>query len=319
MKKSEKIVKIIQYINNHPSFTLRELAEEFSFSIRTAQRYIEDMERIGVPLYVEYGPKGGYRLIDNKRILPPLLFTETEAYAVFFACQMIDSYHELPFAEELIQIKSKFLSSLSEASQVEIIQMEQVLYFWVPRRETQVPLLRQLFSATLKHLRLEIEYSSLKQISRKMILPLGIYALNGIWYCAAHDIVLEKTIELRVDRIVGIMSEKKQEDFLTEGKAFNVKDYVASIFIIDGSLKLEVNLTERGYLLCESEPFFYNKMVKQQGGTNKILMAIEPEHIEWLAQYFIGIGIDAEVLKPIELREEIAERIAILQQRYSSN
>lgn len=315
MKKTEKIVRIIQYINSHPKFNLKDIAENFSVSIRTAQRYIIELEQLGVPLYVEYGSKGGYHVINNKRILPPLIFTEEEANAIFFACQLIESYQNLPFSEEIIEIKRKFLNSLPEPEQYKIERLEQILFFGTPKRQTKVPLLKSLYVAILNIKTLEIQYTSLNRVSIKKITPLGVYNLTGIWYCTVYDYELNKKIDLRVDRIISLIESKDKNLALPLINEFKIQKHMNEIFNTEGPLELEVLLTEKGYLLCESESFFYKKFITLNG-KHKIKMRLESSNISWLAQYFIGIGTDAHVIKPQVLREEIAAQILKLKELY---
>lgn len=73
VKKSERINKMLRFINQKKHFTLRDLMREFQISKRTALRDITALEEIGAPIYAEYGRDGGYRLL-NQMQLPPISF-----------------------------------------------------------------------------------------------------------------------------------------------------------------------------------------------------------------------------------------------------
>ena len=71
MKKSERLNKELMFLNNKKSFNLIDLMNEFGISKRTALRDIQDLEELGLSLYVENGRYGGYKII-NKDILIPV-------------------------------------------------------------------------------------------------------------------------------------------------------------------------------------------------------------------------------------------------------
>lgn len=82
MSKLQKLFDIIAYVNTKKYFTARDIADNFNVSIRTAHRYLSELDTMGVPLYTETGRNGGYRVLSG-RTLPPIIFTEDEALAIF--------------------------------------------------------------------------------------------------------------------------------------------------------------------------------------------------------------------------------------------
>lgn len=63
MKKSERLHEMLKFMNQRRRFTLHDLMAEFRISKRTALRDIAAIERLGAPIYAEYGRNGGYVLI----------------------------------------------------------------------------------------------------------------------------------------------------------------------------------------------------------------------------------------------------------------
>lgn len=82
MSKSKRLLDLMMTVNRKRKFTVRELADEFGVSTRTILRDLQELGELGVPLYSEVGPHGGYQVL-NERILPPIAFTEEEAVAIF--------------------------------------------------------------------------------------------------------------------------------------------------------------------------------------------------------------------------------------------
>lgn len=82
MSKSKRLLDLMMTVNRKRKFTVKELADEFNVSSRTILRDLQELGELGVPLYSEVGPHGGYQVL-NERILPPIAFTEEEAVAIF--------------------------------------------------------------------------------------------------------------------------------------------------------------------------------------------------------------------------------------------
>ncbi len=111
MSKAERLIEMMITINAKKDFTAGELAKEFSVSKRTILRDLQELEQAGFPLYSEVGAAGGYHIL-KERILPPIAFSESEAMAVFFVCQALQYYRDLPFEQETISVLKKFLNCL---------------------------------------------------------------------------------------------------------------------------------------------------------------------------------------------------------------
>lgn len=95
MAKSKRVIELMIAINQRKKFTARELADEFEVSIRTIMRDLQVLSELGVPLYTEYGPHGGYRVL-RERQLPPITFSEQEAVAIFLPinrCSIMELCH----------------------------------------------------------------------------------------------------------------------------------------------------------------------------------------------------------------------------------
>jgi len=63
MPKTERMLKIMQRVYEKRSFTVGEMAEEFSVSYRTMLRYLHELSELGVPLYATEGKHGGYSVL----------------------------------------------------------------------------------------------------------------------------------------------------------------------------------------------------------------------------------------------------------------
>src|SRR5680860_105207 len=65
-----------------------DLAKRMEVSLRTVQRYVARLQDLGIPVESSRGVGGAYRLRPGFR-LPPLMFTDEEAFALALGLQAL--------------------------------------------------------------------------------------------------------------------------------------------------------------------------------------------------------------------------------------
>lgn len=70
------------------------------------------------------------------------------------------------------------------------------------------PLLKPIFSVVVNHHAATIRYLSTHSESTRTIIPIGLYTMNGLWYCPAYCTTAGQIRVFRVDRIQEILEEK---------------------------------------------------------------------------------------------------------------
>lgn len=313
MSKAQRLIEMMITINAKRSFTVGELADEFGVSKRTVLRDLRELEEAGFPLYSEVGAAGGYRLL-KERILPPITFSVNEAKAVFFACQALQFYRDLPFDQENLSVVKKFLNCLSPDMQNTIIQMQKRLAFWIPDRHQKSPLLSRILELVLGRYAVVIRYTSMDKESVRTIVPIGLYAMNGLWYCPAYCIVSGQIREFRVDRIQEIIEEKPVQ----AGKypiPDSILDYLAHLE--EGKeLHVKIYLSDMGVKRCETEFLLARGLRTLSEGGGIIELDIREATMDWLADYLLSLGNHAVVLEPDKLKRRIKEKVELLYQQY---
>lgn len=310
MSKAKRILDILLFVTNKRKFTAQEIADEFDVSIRTVHRYIIDLCDMGLPISAEQGRNGGYTVL-TKRLLPPILFTEEETVAIFFAFQSLSYYHNTPFNTEMNSITHKLYSSLQTETQKKVDKMRSYIAFWNPTRTIDSPLLRGVLQHSIENRNLHIRYESKSGLTIKHIRPIGIYAHDGLWYLPAYDFCKQKILLYRVDRIHEILSTDENKDSF-----MNLTEWFNSNEVID-PIRLHVQLTVEGVRQCKSIPIFDGFIVTQDDGNGYIDMLINRSEIGFITPLFCRLGIDGRVLEPKELIDGLrakAEEISTLYQ-----
>lgn len=316
MNKSQRLVSLLMTLNTKRKYTLKQLAEEFGVSKRTVIRDMQDLETMGVPLFVEYGVNGGYQVL-RERTLPPIAFTENEAVALFFACQSLEHYGSLPFDAEAKTALQKFLLSLPDDAKARIERLKERLRFWVPTQKAKQPFLRGLLDAALDRTLLETVYESERGVRTRRMLPLGLYAMNGLWYCPALDAKSGRIRVFRADRFVSVRPaaiEPAERETVArlQTQVDSPLDHWLGPQEDEPQLDLEVALTRRGVLRCQSDAWLESGLQVMDDGTGRIVRKMSESYVEWAAAFFISLGSDARVMRPEPVREQIRSIIAEL-------
>lgn len=314
MPKAKRLIELLMTINTKKKFTVGELAREFDVSKRTILRDLQELSEAGLPLYSEVGANGGYQVL-KERTLPPISFTESEAVSMFFAYQSLQYYTSLPFQDESISALKKFYNYLPSDVKDRINKIKNHITFWIPPRELSTPHLKELLQCAIDQHVVTILYDSQKEIAYREIQPIGIYSMNGMWYCPAFCFKAEEIRVFRVDRIKELSFSAKQKP-KKEITKHTIHEYHQGLEEGRQQLPFVVRLTRNGVKRCETDPWLSNSIRVHPAGDWMIESHISISFISWAADFFISCGIDAKVERPDILIKQIKKKIRELANYY---
>ncbi|GED69699.1 DeoR family transcriptional regulator [Brevibacillus reuszeri] len=313
MSKSKRLLELMLTVNRKRKFTAGELAYEFGVSTRTILRDLQELSELGVPLYSEVGPHGGYQVL-KERILPPIAFSEEEAVAIFFAIHALRHYSSLPFSAEASSALKKFTQFMSQDIRDRIEQMKNRVDFITPTRQASSPYLSVLLEAAIQQRVLCIDYESTEKRADRLIQPIGIYTRNGLWYCRAYCFQNDDIRVFRCDRIhSAVPSDTKPRDLwhmhLDNSPSHPIEE--------QEQLALLAELTKTGVQACEAEPGLAAQLHIRKDGTGWLEGSIAKRDLLFFAKFFIGAGKDATVKHPPELLDCMKSYLSELSSHYS--
>ncbi|WP_277820648.1 helix-turn-helix transcriptional regulator [Hominisplanchenecus murintestinalis] len=232
----------------------------------------------------------------------------------FFACQALQYHRDLPFEQETISVLKKFLNCLPLDIQNSITQIQNKVVFWIPDRHCDSPLLKSMFLVAINRHAATIRYSSTYSESTRTIIPIGLYAMNGLWYCPAYCTTANQIRVFRVDRIKEIIEEKPYP----KGKypiPASIQEYLEKTEV-KNDYHMKIQLTDIGVKRCESECLLASGLKTFSTGGGIIDMEINRAALEWVADYILPFGNNATVLEPVELIKIMQQKIHELHQHY---
>jgi predicted DNA-binding transcriptional regulator YafY len=302
----DRLTAILLLLQDQPR-TAAEIARRFEISRRTVLRDVQALCEIGVPIVAREGVGGGYSLPAGYR-LAPLPLTTNDAFLLLLALSSLTQLADAPFARERATRVVKLRALLPGEQLPAVERMLSTVGVDVPERAERAPLLDPLIVAAQQHSWVRIVYQSAERRSTQHLLPRQVFTQNGYWYCRAyaHEHSAERTY--RVDRIAELASPS--DDFQPP------PDPAPLPYDHPSHPQVVVLLTARCVALAESEPHIGRHIERQPDGTGRLAFRCPPAELGWFARYFAGIGAEAEVCAPAELRERIEDIGRILLERY---
>lgn len=316
MSKSKRLLELMQTVNRKKKFTVGELAREFGVSRRTILRDLQELGELGVPLYSEVGPSGGYQVL-NERILPPIAFREEEAVALFFASHALRHYSNLPFEGEAQTALEKFYHYMSGEVRDRIDEMKNRVDFVIPERTAGAPYLQALLDASVLQKVIRIGYRTAGGVSERDIQPIGIYASSGLWYCPAYCFLRGSVRLFRCDRIASVNDQAPNRQALDLSQ-IHLGNWEGAFPETEKYIPCRVTLTEEGVRVCQAELGRRTLIQIREDGSGAVDGTIPVSELPYFATLFIGLGNDAEVLEPPELIELMKKKLQALLEKYSA-
>lgn len=321
MGKSRRLIELMMAVNRKRKFTVKELAEEFDVSTRTMLRDLQELSGMGVPLYSEVGAGGGYQVL-TERSLPPISFTENEAFSIFFACHALRHYSSLPFEASANSALRKFFAYLPDDMKSRIDEMRHRVDFFTHRRPQRAECLEILLQAAIDRLPVSIDYGlRTDQTTLRTIQPIGIYAHDGYWFCPAYCYLRKAYRVFRVDRISSAASvdaatisapvDTSEVDLTNWGLRFRSELE---------SVDVKVKLTAEGVELFRDKSWIFpwGEVHVSDNGIGILEVAILVSEIPFFAEYFFSFGAEATVIQPKELKEAVRTKLIRTLEKYDT-
>jgi predicted DNA-binding transcriptional regulator YafY len=316
VSKSKRLIELMMTVNRKRRFKVRELAEEFGVSTRTILRDLQELSELGVPLYSEVGPHGGYQVI-RERVLPPIAFTEGEAAAMFFAVHSLRHYASLPFEAESASALKKFYLNMPGDIRERIDSMKDRVDFLIPERRGDAPYLSMLLDAAICGKVLSIEYEAKgEQAEARRIKPVSLYANDGFWYCTAYCYLREGYRVFRCDRIRAAAYDEDASGLTGPLDPGQVRLDRQKASAPKEPVRLRAELTRAGVQHCEGEHWLAPMLVVGEDGSGAIDAVVPRSEIPFFADFFIALGNEAVLQEPDELKEAIRRKLSALLDRY---
>lgn len=338
--RADRLLSLLLLLQNRGRMSAPKLAAELEVSVRTIYRDLEALSASGIPVYADRGPLGGYRLVDGYRTRLTGL-SGTEAHALFLA-GIPGAAQDLGLGAMLATAQLKLRAALPEDLAERTRVVSERFHLDAPAwfRETdEVPHLAAIAGAVWDQRVLRVYYRRWRGEVRRELYPLGVVLKGGVWYLVALVATAEEAAgaqgvkdaeaaggaarTYRVSRFLGVEVgegfERPAGFDLAVHWAESLRRLEAAVY--QGTAR--VSLSPRAQKLLP--------MKFGAAGTRALEGAGPPDARGWVETDLevetssmavgdlLGLGSEAEVLGPDELRAAIVQETAALAQRYADD
>ncbi|MEM7130006.1 MAG: YafY family protein [Chloroflexota bacterium] len=277
----------------------QDLADRFEISERTVYRDIDALCELGVPLYGVAGE--GYRLMDGY-YLPPIMFTEQEARALFLAISMLTGF--TPDGETRAAAQSameKIRTVLPEVTLAQVEALQSTLGFYIFRQQPHNlddPKFALLLQAIQSRKVIQMSYHAMhnNRVTERTVEPLQLNYLDSAWVLYGYCRLRQDLRNFRLERI----------DTLTvTSEIFSLRVTKPPPRVIDGRAEVVVRFEPsivRWVREAQHFTFVEERTSDQDDGSIMIYRTRADQIVRWLLSW----GDTFEVLEPTEIRDEIA-------------
>jgi predicted DNA-binding transcriptional regulator YafY len=298
-----RVLTVLEILQARDHVSGRELALRLEVHLRTVQRYIARLQDLCVPVESMRGAGGFYRLKPGFR-LPPLMFTDEEAFAVALGLRGLRHLGLSAFAPATEGAAAKLARVLPKPLRSSIQMMEEVVALepgpWVV--STSAESLICVSTAIRGKRRLTFGYQShAGTSSQREIEPYGVAHMDGRWYMVGRCLLRQDLRTFRLDRVsqpeIGEERFEPAADFDIKAYLNKGMPFVQSTFAIEVWVDLPAAATRSHFALHRVS------MCEENGGT---MLRCGRDNLEAFAAMLLSLGCRIVVREPPELREMFA-------------
>jgi predicted DNA-binding transcriptional regulator YafY len=296
-----RLLRLLGLLQRRSTWSASDLAERLEVDTRTVRRDVDRLRSLGYQVLGTPGVGGGYHLGGGTDV-PPLLFEDDEAMAVAVvlgvsagaavpgiergALTALAKLDRLLPPRLRAQLTALRATTVSLASPTEAVSTEDLV---------------RLAQACDNHQRATFSYVAHdERHSERRVEPHRLVATDRRWYLVAFDLDRNDWRTFRVDRASGVV---------VTGHTFEPRP------LDDPGRMVAEAISTTGYA--------HQAVVRVDAPTEQVARLIAPyvavtapdgvhtrvelgvDDFDWLAGYLIGLGLDFEVIEPVELRQHL--------------
>ncbi|MEV0292024.1 YafY family protein [Nocardia sp. NPDC050710] len=290
-----------------------ESASDEAFS-RMFERDKNELRDLGIPLEVgqvsRYSTLEGYRINRDAYELPDIDLSDEEAAAVAVAVQMWES-PELAAAADgaLLKLRAAGVHVETDAAVASVPAVP-------ARTRGSEPVLGKLLAAIDAGRAVRFEHRGAINAPYLMrdVEPWGVVTHHGRWYLVGHDRGRDAVRSFRLSRIGDDITAYGPVNVVRKPDGVDLRaivDRVTSSAPVSGSATVWV-ADDRGREIRRLGRVIEQRRVGDRAG---VVVEVPIRSRDWLARLITGLGPDALVLAPEELRSDVVARLRSVLER----
>ena len=310
-----RLITLIMTLQRQPNQKAADLAAKLGVSVRTLHRYFGMLDEMGIPIYAERGPYGGFSLVRGYK-LPPLVFTPEEAVAIYLGTGLVSEMWGQLYQESAQGALAKLENVLPDEQRNEIAWACRTLIATSMHRAdpTRVsPFLEKLRRAAREQRRVNMLYqgTTSDKTTERQVDPYALVHRSGWWYLVGYCHLRQAPRTFRVDRIQSL--EFLSQSFQTP-EEFDIHAYLEKEFADQPIVRAKLRFKPEGAHIATSERSIWEALDENPDGS--VDVTLSAPDLPWLASISLSFANLVTVLEPPELCEMVRDWARAVAEQY---
>jgi predicted DNA-binding transcriptional regulator YafY len=302
------VLAVLELLQSRGRMTGAELARELDVNVRTARRYVEALQELGVPVEAERGRYGAYRLRPGYK-LPPLIFAEDEALALtlgLLVARRLGLGGAAPAIDRALAKIERVMPARLRA-RVQAVEASLVLDVGSGGVAPDSAVVLALSEAVRTRRRVRLRYRSGSEETRRDVDPYGLVFRAGTWYTTGYCHLRRDLRLFRLDRILAV--ELRDETFERPPGFDALEEVRRRLASIPHGWPVEVLLETTLARASRRVPPTGATLEEAPGG---VLLRCFSADLPRMAQFLSGLGFPLAVQHPPELRDALRQHADVI-------
>ncbi len=300
MNRVDRLLAMIVFLQGRRVTRAEDMAAHFEVSARTVYRDLAALCEAGVPVVGE--PGVGYNLMKGYH-LPPVMFTQEEAGALFVAGELAERLTDASVQGPVREALQKVRAILPRTGQEFVNRLEPRMGVSGHRMDRRKAWLGRLHTAVAGHHVVRMLYRDGRdEASTREVEPAGLLFYGGRWHLVAWCRLREDERDFRTDRIEKL--EVLAERFQPRGD-FRADDYL-SRRKPDAPLHEAVIRFPR-WAMDKVRRDWLSGVVTETAEGDGVLTTLRTSSLDWLARWLLAYGPEVRIQSPPDLRSKVRE------------
>ncbi|HZW02748.1 MAG TPA: YafY family protein [Anaerolineaceae bacterium] len=312
--RADRLLSMMMLLQTRGKLTTQTLAKELGVSRRTILRDIDALSYARIPIYAEGGHGGGISLDENYRTTLTGL-NETEIRALFIS-ENTQLMNDIGLGEATRRLQHKLSAALPLEQQSIVEQVRQRVYLdpsWWWQGDILLPLLNDLQKAVFEDYRIQATYENFNgEVAERLLEPYSLVAKAAQWYLIAkrdHVFRLYRVTRFRSVQIQNTHFEREDGFDLISFWHAHLKEFRESI--AEYTFTLRIHPDRLGFVQSLMPGRFQITWTDPQSGWKTLRFQVESMDLAKMLVF--GLGNQAAIVDPPELREAVLQGIQTLQ------
>lgn len=310
-----RLITLIMLLQRQPNQKAEDLAEKLGVSVRTLHRYFGKLEQMGIPIYAERGPHGGFSLVRGYQ-LPPLIFTPEEATALYLgtslAREMWGELYRVP-AEGAM---AKLDNVLPDDQRAEVAWARRSLVATGMHRtdpREMAPTLKLIKRGAHEERQLAMTYRSGTKGERteREVDPFALIHRSGRWYLVGHCHLRRALRTFRVDRIERCALLSREFEMPPD---FDLDSYLGGEFTDQTAVQARLHFVPEAAGIARANLSNWDSLEERPDGSLEVVLSAPDLH--WMASMVLSFATWVTVEEPPELRAIVRDWAAATAAQY---